>query len=135
MTQRTINIILLSKGHHPYGNIDCREILTKYMSKVTKTCEHFYTYSSLMKVLMSVVLDYLRTAQNVSQLIYDYFDGTVNYGYSELEAWWTALSEIQVLEVLDNGTFKYINGFTEASLEYVRNESTGEKFYKNMEEA
>lgn len=130
MERRTSNIILLTKNHHPFGfQLSRRDVIAKYMAETCGTEESDYSDSRLLGIVQNVVLDYLKTTSAAHQLLFDYFEASSRYGYSELESWLTALSEIQVMEY-DGNDWNYINGFDEDSSNYVKNESTGERMYQ-----
>lgn len=124
MKRRTANIIMLTKGHHPFGMCQTYgEVIAKYMAETCACDEKAYTRDVLLGIVRTAVLDYIKTADDPAAFLYDYFEAAKRE--DAIEAWCSAFALTQVRNS-EKGCF--VNGFTEETLTVI-SENTGEVMY------
>lgn len=122
MEKRTAEIVMVLKGHHEYGELDTyRDHLTAYMSDRCDYPADKYTDEMLFGIVQEAVKDYMSGCTGPAQIrcfLYSYFEAH-KWHDSELTQWLAALSQVQVKEKNADGTWRYINGFTEENTAFV----------------
>jgi hypothetical protein len=130
MELRTSNIIMLCKGRHTYGDVDSKTAIKKYMAEICAGEEEWYDDSTVLSIIQDAVLDFLKTADYPSRLLFDYFEAQKYYGYKEdpIGAWCSALRMVKVRNSAEDGTYVCINGFTDETIDVV-SENTGKPMF------
>lgn len=121
MNLRTSNIIMICKGRHPYKDATRKEAIAKYMAETCGTDWQDYPNGILLDIVKNVVIDVVKYLEKPQEFLHDYFDAV--HRTSDLEAWLTALSLIQVKDA-----HGFINGFEQKTLEVI-DENTGAVMY------
>lgn len=132
MELRTSNIILICKGRHTYGDVDSKTAIKKYMAETCACEEMWYDDNTLLDIIKTVVLDYIKVAERPNSFLFDYFEAQKWY-IDPIKAWCSALRMIKVRNYSDDGTYKYVNGFTDKTIDVI-NENTGKPFFNFKEE-
>lgn len=132
MELRTSNIILICKGRHTYGDVDSKTAIKKYMAETCACEEMWYDDNTLLDIIKTVVLDYIKVAERPNSFLFDYFEAQKWY-IDPIKAWCSALRMIKVRNYSDDGTYKYVNGFTDKTIDVI-NENTGKPFFSFEEE-
>lgn len=132
MELRTSNIILICKGRHTYGDVDSKTAIKKYMAETCACEEMWYDDNTLLDIIKTVVLDYIKVAERPSSFLFDYFEAQKWY-IDPIKAWCSALRMIKVRNYSDDGTYRYVNGFTDKTIEVI-NENTGKPFFNFEDE-
>lgn len=134
MERRTSNIILIIKGNHNYEEngvkVSSKQAIAKYMAETCAIDEKFYDDFIILKIIQSVVLDFIKTADNPESLLFDYFEAAQRH--NTIESWCTALRRIQIRELIDgyyNKGFAFVNGFNEDNIDVI-SENTGKKMFE-----
>ena len=127
MELRTSNIILLCKGRHTYGDVDSKTAIKKYMAETCATQEEWYDDNRLLSIIKAAVLDYINVAEHPSSFLFDYFEAQKWY-IDPIEAWCSALRMIKIRNCREDGTYKYVNGFTSDTAEVI-DENTGKPLF------
>ena len=129
MNQRTSNIIMIIKGQHNYGNIEPIQAIKKYMAETYGYEESDYTLHIIYGIIQSVVLDYIKDADNPQHLLFDYFEGLKYYKGDSIKAWISALCLVNVRKMnKENTGFEFVNGFNENNINVI-DENTNELMF------
>ena len=132
MELRTSNIIMLCKGRHTYGDVDSKTAIKKYMAEMCAGEEEWYDDNTLLSIIKTAVLDYINEAEHPSSFLFDYFDAQ-KWCIDPLKAWCSAFRMIKIRNYSEDGTCRYVNGFTEKTVEVI-NENTGEPLFNFEDE-
>lgn len=127
MELRTSNIILLCKGRHTYGNVDSKTAIKKYMAEMCASEERWYDDNTLLDIIKTAALDYINVADYPGRFLFDYFEAQ-KWCIDPIKAWCSAFRMIKIRNFLDNGTCRYVNGFTQEIADVI-NENTGKPFF------
>ncbi len=130
MELRTSNIIMLCKGRHTYGNVDSKTAIKKYMAEMCAGEEDWYDGEIFIDIIKTVVLDFIKTADNPSAFLWAYFEAQKRY--EPIDAWLSALRMVRVKRSSDDGTLVCTNGFTEETLNVI-SEITGKPMFNFVE--
>lgn len=126
MEKRTAEIIMVLKGNHDLGERDTlKQYLAAYMSDRCDYPENEYTDDMLFGITREAVIDFIRGCYSDGQravFLYDYFEAK-KWHEDETSCWLSALSQVQVREKLNDGTYSFINGFTEENTTFVHSEA------------
>lgn len=132
MELRTSNIIMLCKGRHTYGDVDSKTAIKKYMAEMCAGEEEWYDDNTLLSIIKTAVLDYINDAECPSSFLFDYFDAQ-KWCIDPIKAWCSAFRMIKIRNYSEDGIYRYMNGFTDETIEVI-NENTGEPLFNFEEE-
>lgn len=127
MELRTSNIIMLCKGRHTYGNVDSKTAIKKYMAEMCAYQEEWYDDNSLLDIIKTAVLDYINVAECPSSFLFDYFEAQ-KWHIDPIKAWCSAFRMIKIRNYCEDGTYIYVNGFTEETSDVI-SEITGKPLF------
>lgn len=129
MEKRTAEIIMVLKGNHDLGEFDTlKQALAGYMSDRCDYPADEYSDEMLFGIVREAVMDYLYTCVDGGQkraFMYHYFDA--HKWHDDLECWLAALQMVQVREKNKDGSYTYINGFTEENTAFVYSDAAKRK--------
>lgn len=127
MELRTSNIILLCKGRHTYGNVDSKTAIKKYMAEMCASEEKWYDDNTLLDIIKTAAIDYINVADRPGSFLFDYFEAQ-KWCIDPIKAWCSAFRMIKIRNYADNGTYRYVNGFTHETADVI-DENTGKPLF------
>jgi hypothetical protein len=102
------------------------------MAEMCACEEEWYNNMRLLDIIKTAVLDYINTADRPSSFLFDYFEALKWSSYDPLKAWCSAFRMIKIRNYVEDGTYRYVNGFTKEMTEVI-DENTGKPLF-NFEE-
>ena len=120
MTKRTANIIWISKGHHPYGNVTLKQAVAQYMSEECDCPIEAYTDRILLSIVWEAFMDFMSTCTNPRYFMYSikeakyWCDYSPRDGVDDTQA---ILIAFQLCRVRDDEG--YVNGFSDELIQYL----------------
>ena len=132
MELRTSNIIMLCKGRHTYGDVDSKTAIKKYMAEMCACEEEWYDDNTLLSIIKTAVLDYINDAERPSSFLFDYFDAQ-KWHIDPIKAWCSAFRMIKIRNYSEDGTYRYMNGFTDETADVI-DENTGKPLFNFEDE-
>ena len=120
MDKRTFNIIMVCKGNHNFGkDLSLKQAVAHYMSKTCACPAETYTDLCLRGIIWEAFMDFMSTCTNPRGFLYHlkearyWCDWSPRENIDDITAMLIAFQLCRVCEKADDGSYHYINGFTE----------------------